>query len=187
MADLDDDLERLRGRLRSPEIGRLPAGPKLGAVLVPLTKGAMGWRLVLTRRTQELRSHRGEISFPGGGVDPGEHPREAALRESREELGILPEEVEILGPLPPVVTNVSRYVILPWVGIVSTVVFTPSPTEIAEVIEIPLEHLGSPAARRDQRFIRAGSISISPAYDVGANTIWGATARIISHLLDLIE
>jgi 8-oxo-dGTP pyrophosphatase MutT (NUDIX family) len=187
MEGFGDLVQRLRGRLRASVADIFPAGLQPGAVLVPLVEGPGGWSLVLTRRTEGLRSHRGEIAFPGGRVDLGEHPREAALREAREELGILSEEVEILGPLPPVTTNASRFVISPWVSVVSTAVFVPSPAEIAEVIEVPLGRLSAPSARREQRFIRAGFIFISPAYDVGAHTIWGATARIIGHLLDLIE
>lgn len=188
MAGSDDDLHQLKHRLGSLKTDP-PASSELqlAAVLVPFVSRTDGWRLVLTRRTEGLRRHGGEIAFPGGRVDPGEEPRETALRETQEELGIPSEKVEILGPLPLVTTNVSRYVICPWVAIVPPAIFTPSPEEIAEVIEVPLERFSSPTVRRHQRFVRAGGIALSPAYDIGPNTIWGATARVIGHLLDLIE
>lgn len=159
--------------------GTVPAG-----VLVPFVLHSDGWRLVFTRRAEGLRRHKGEISFPGGRVDEGEITRQAALREAHEELGIVPEHVDLVGKLGRVFTAVSNYVIEPWVGIMPLAELTPNPAEIAEVIEVPLEVLLSPDVRRTQKFIFGSVVWTNPAFDIGNDTIWGATARILGELMD---
>ena len=186
--------ERRRGIGRPPPVQRTWADDDVGlpgpqvpaAVLVPIVDAPSGPLLVLTRRAGSLRTHGGEISFPGGRVDPDEMGRNAALREAHEELGIDPGSVEILDHLPRISTVVTGYMIAPWVGIVPCSELRPNPGEIAEVIEVPLEHLLQPGIRRDQRFIRKGRMGTSPAYDIGPHIVWGATARILASLLDLL-
>ncbi|MGH2811685.1 MAG: NUDIX hydrolase [Actinomycetota bacterium] len=179
-------VDLLRNRLReTPDHAPIP-NTAFAAVLVPLIRGD-SVSVLFTRRSDDLSSHSGEISFPGGRVDPGEHPREAALREADEELGVPPESVDVLGPLPTAFTVVSGFHISPWVGALTEPRFTPNPAEIAEVIEIPLEVLRNPETSRIQTFIRAGHLFRNPAYDVDSHTIWGATARILTELLEEIE
>lgn len=186
-------LARLRLRFSGSTLSeQLPPadGSILAAVLVPLVDSPDGPIIVLTRRAHELSTHGGEISFPGGRVDPDEDEKAAALREAREELGIDAGQVEVIGPLPRVSTVLSGYTIAPWIGAIpqrALADLRPNPLEIAEVITVPVEALLSPGARRDQRFIRGGAISLSPAYDVGSITIWGATARILAGLLDAAD
>lgn len=163
-----------------------PGTPVPAAVLVPIVDTPSGPHLVLTRRAGSLRTHGGEIAFPGGRIDPDEMGRDAALREAHEELGIDPASVEILGHLPRISTVVTGYMIAPWVGIVPQSALQPNPSEIAEVLEVSLELLLQPGVRRDQRFIRKGRMSTSPAYDIGTHIVWGATARILAGLLDLL-
>lgn len=160
------------------------AGTTPAAVLVPFVKGADGWRIIFTRRAEELSKHRGEISFPGGRLDEGESSRDAAVREAFEELGIVPEHVDVVGNLGRVFTAVSNYTIEPWVAIVPEAELVPNPGEIAEVIEVPLDVLLDPETRREQMFIFASNVWRNPAFDVGPNIIWGATARILGNLLD---
>lgn len=145
---------------------------------------------MLTRRTDGLSNHRGEIAFPGGRLEPGETALQAALREAHEELGIVPGEVDVLGPLPAVGTTLSRFWIQPWVGVLQPGIrerVVANPAEVAEVLEVAFNALAAPGARRDQRFIRGTSMVIAPAYDVAATTIWGATARIVQELLEAMS
>lgn len=181
------DPRDLRSRLAAVHQEEGSAGALLAAVLVPFVRAGDGWSLVFTRRTDDLPMHSGEISFPGGKVDPGEDPRSAALREAREELGIDPVSVDVVGGLQPVFTLVSNYLISPWVGVLGSAEFRVSDGEIAEVLIVPVTALLAAGARRDQTFIRDGFARSNPAYDVGPNTIWGATARILTDLLDLFD
>ena len=179
------DPEELRVRLQSEVKQDDISGISLAAVLLPLVEAA-GWSIVFTRRSDALARHSGEISFPGGKVDEGETSVGAALRETHEELGIDPADVEILGALPTAFTIVSGYQIAPWVGVIPSTDFRPSESEIAEVLVIPISDLLADGVRREQKFIRAGGIYENPAYDVDHHIIWGATARILSEFLELI-
>ena len=144
MYSADEIRTRLAGVL-DPD-GAFPnrPGERVAAVLVPVvTTGDP--RIVFTLRTGTLSRHAGEISFPGGLADPGESPAEAALRETREELGIPGEGVELLGALPSVPTHVSRILIVPFVGLLHLDPrLTPNADEIAAVLEFPLARLEEP-------------------------------------------
>ncbi len=191
--EVDPDLlgRRLAGAPAAPPEG---SGDLPAAVLVPLIAGPGNegglpgrWYLLMIRRTEALAIHGGEIAFPGGRVEPGEDSQTAALREADEELAVRPGDVTVLGRLPDVETRVSQYRITPWVGVVSAEArhrLRPEPAEVAGVLEIPLDEIADPARRREQRFIRGRAMTVSPAYDVGGVTVWGATARIVSELLD---
>lgn len=184
------DLNSLRSRFPAAAHSELGPGQRAAAVLVLLVDRPGGWYLLLTRRTRHLPDHAGEISFAGGKVEPGETTLQAALREAREELGLDPQGIDILGALPAAETRVSRFTITPWVGVVpeATVAgLRPNPAEVAGLTEIPLSGLLAPGARREQRFIRAHRLVVSPAYDVGPDTIWGASARIVSELVAIIK
>lgn len=161
-------------------------GDAPAAVLVPFVETEDGPSLIFTRRSEDLPSHGGEISFPGGGVRADEDSRSAALREAQEELGIDPQYVTVLGALPRRSTFVSGFTIAPWVGLLRDARLDPNPREIAEVIVLPLRTLTAPGVRREQRIIRGGELRTNPAYDAGGHTIWGATGRILADLLDLI-
>lgn len=184
----DDDFGKL---LRTKFADFIPdkghPSEKEAAVLVPFIRRGSDWFLVFTRRTEDLSRHKGEISFPGGMVDADEDSRRAALRETEEELGIPRDRVEVVGAISGVHTIVSGVFIEPWVGILAEAEFVPNPREIAEVIEIPFDKLIDPRAYREQRFIRAGAMYTSPAYDFGSNTIWGATGRIVENLIQAIK
>jgi 8-oxo-dGTP pyrophosphatase MutT (NUDIX family) len=184
------DLTSLRNKFQEVAHAEPGPGQRGAAVLVLLVDRPGGWYLLLTRRTRDLSSHAGEISFAGGRVEAGESTLQAALREAHEELGIEPQDIDILGALAPAETRTSRYTIAPWVGVISPAALAalrPSPAEVAEVTEVPLSGLLAPGARREQRFIRAHRLVVSPAYDVGPDTIWGASARIVTELLAVIK
>lgn len=185
------DLDNLRRRL-----GAMPpqpdsiAGQTSAAVLVPIVTAPGGSYLLLTRRTDAMSTHRGEIAFPGGRLEAGETGLDAALREAQEELAIEPADLDVLGALPGVGTNMSRFWILPWVGTLAPEGrerIVPNPAEVADLLEVPLDTLTDPACRRDQRFINGRRVVVAPAYDTPSGTIWGATARIVEQLLAALQ
>ncbi len=166
-----------------------PAAPVVAAVLVPLFfAGASGEpHLVLTRRRADLRSHAGEISFPGGRSDAADSDLTAtALREAEEEIGLERAAVRMLAMLPPTSTFVTNYLIHPFVGLVPAgVAWTLSPAEVDSVLELPLASVR--AGRTRTRMERRGITFETDTYVVEDNLIWGATARIIENLLERID
>ena len=173
---------------RSTEPGRA------AAVLVPLLPREDGLYVLFTERSKELRSHAGQVSFPGGSVDESDvGVRAAALREAREEVGLREEHVEIIGALDDCPTFVTGYVISPVVGVVDPLAFTaagrypwaPSPAEIAALHELPLSGFCDPANLRVELRERDGVQYQLLWYTVAGTVIWGATARILHQLLEL--
>jgi 8-oxo-dGTP pyrophosphatase MutT (NUDIX family) len=185
MGSIRDDL---RGVLLSPEeaLSLDVRGGTNAGVLVPLYVDGGELHAVLTRRQSDLRRHAGEISFPGGRAEEGEHDlRTTALRETEEEIGLPPDSVELLGALQPTPTVVTGYVIYPFVGMIEPgQSWTASAAEVAEVIELPLRALLSGYDRR--RLIRRGLPFRTDTYVVGDYLVWGATARILADLFDRI-
>jgi 8-oxo-dGTP pyrophosphatase MutT (NUDIX family) len=156
------------------------------AVLVPLYLADGELHSVFTKRREDLRRHPGEISFPGGRYDEGEQDlRATALREAREEIGLQPEAVEIVGALQPTPTIATGYAVYPFVGLIEPGhAWTLSAREVAEVLELPLRLLLEGYGRR--RLLRRGLPIRTDTYVVGDHLIWGATARILSDLFDRI-
>jgi 8-oxo-dGTP pyrophosphatase MutT (NUDIX family) len=161
------------------------------AVLVPLYRDADGeLTAVFTRRRDDLRSHAGEISFPGGRQDADgdeeEDLRRTALREAQEEIGLDPSAVTLAGGLQPTPTVVTNYAIYPFVGAIEAGArWTLSADEVAEVLELSLRALRDGYERR--RLLRRGVPFRTDVYVVGENLIWGATARIVADLLERLE
>jgi 8-oxo-dGTP pyrophosphatase MutT (NUDIX family) len=182
---LPEDLRRV---LLSPEdaLTLEVRGATNAAVLVPLYLKRGRLHAVFTRRQDDLRRHAGEISFPGGRYDEGEPDlRATALREADEEIGLPKSAVEIVGALQPTPTIATGYAVYPFVGLIEAGrTWTPSATEVAEVLELPLDELLSGYARR--RLVRRGVPIRTDTYVLGENLIWGATARILADLFDRI-
>jgi len=143
--------------------------------------------VVLTRRRANLRHHAGEISFPGGRRDPDDAGlKDTALREAEEEIGLPRAEVRLLGELSPVSTFVTNYVIHPFVGLIPAgLAWQASEREVDVVLELPLQALH--AGRTRTRMERRGISFETDAYVVDEHLIWGATARIVDHLLERAE
>ena len=157
------------------------------AVLVALYEHEGELHAVFTRRRDDLRRHAGEISFPGGRQDVEEEDlRETALREAEEEIGLPRAAVDLVGALTPTPTVVTNYAIYPFVGAIEPGHrWRPSAGEVAEVLELSLPTLA--AARERRRLVRRGVPFRTDVYTIGDNVIWGATARILSDLLERLE
>jgi 8-oxo-dGTP pyrophosphatase MutT (NUDIX family) len=177
--------EELRGSLIPvAEALRMDApGATKAGVLVPLYLHGGELHVVFTKRRDDLRRHPGEISFPGGRHEEGEPDLlSTALREAEEEIGLPRDAVEILGALSPTPTIATNYAVYPFVGLIERGhVWTLSPREVAEVIELSVSELKEGYGRR--RLIRRGIPIRMDTYLVGDDLIWGATARILSDLL----
>ncbi|MGQ9490104.1 MAG: NUDIX hydrolase [Anaerolineae bacterium] len=144
--------------------------------------------IVLTRRTESVDNHRGQISFPGGSMDPGEDALTTALREAHEELGVDPACVEVLGQLSPLYIPPSGFCIYPVVAYTARrPAFVPSPGEVAEVLEVSVDHLLDPATRQEEIWQIRGQDVRVPFYAVGPYKIWGATAMVLCELLALLS
>ena len=177
--------ERLARRERRVVVG----GPLVkAAVLVPIVDRGEPF-IVFAKRTDRVGTHRGQISFPGGRVDPGDAGfLEAALRESEEEIGLPRGAVEPLGALDDTETVATQFIITPWVGFVrEPVAWQPDGHEIEKVIEVPLAALRERANLRVEYRERAGALHEVLFWDYAGETIWGATARILKHYLDVLE
>jgi 8-oxo-dGTP pyrophosphatase MutT (NUDIX family) len=159
-----------------------------GAVLLLLYTATDGVCLPLTRRDPRLAHHGGQISFPGGGWEPSDASlAETALREAREELGIDPTRVRILGALTPLNVPVSANQIFPFLAChAGRPDFRPEPTEVAEIIETPVRLLLHPDVRAEKIRVRDAEPVRTPYYQVGPHEVWGATAMILSEFLALV-
>jgi 8-oxo-dGTP pyrophosphatase MutT (NUDIX family) len=156
------------------------------AVLVPLFVRDGEVHAVFTRRREDMRRHPGEISFPGGRVDPQDDDLPAtALREAHEEIGLVPDGVELVGALQPTPTIATNYAVYPFVGLIEPgLEWTLSAREVSEVLELSLPDLRAGYGRR--RLVRRGMPFRTDVYVVGEHLIWGATARILGDLLERI-
>ena len=200
--------EALKARLQSPPqwqpeitdenrhviaadiIARRQAAGKVtrAAVLIPLLLKENGLSVLLTQRTNHLRDHAGQISFPGGRMDPEDQtPNDTALRESHEEIGLDPKRVEIIGHLPEYLT-VSGYSVTPVVGLVQPQAeYVLDAFEVADVFEVPLEFLLDPANHQVRLWEseQGGRRFYSMPYE--NRFIWGATAGMLRNLYHLLK
>ena len=161
----------------------IPAG-----VMLLLYKKDGDYCVLLNKRSNHVEHHKGEISFPGGGKDSVDDTLlDTAIRETHEEMGILPEDIEVLGELDDVATR-SRFLMRPYVGTIPYPYdFKPFETEVAEVIEVPISHLLDEENYRDEVRIVNGELSYSPAYAYNGHVVFGATARVLKQFLELLE
>ena len=159
---------------------------KCAAVLVPLASVDGEWHLLYTRRTDRVESHKGQVSFPGGACDEGETtPEQTALREAHEEVGILPQDVRVLGRLTNMIT-ITHFRVTPVVGVVPwPYVFRVGNDEVARVFTIPLAWLAEPHNRWEFPFPeRKRALIAYHPYD--GELLWGATARMTVDFLNLL-
>lgn len=175
-------------RADTPRPSRLEGtGVRASAVLAPLYEHDGEVHVVLTRRAQHLRSHRGEVSFPGGGQDPGEDLRTTALREAHEETRLDPTSVEIIGELDHLETVTSRSYITPYVGALpARPELEPNPSEVEKILHVRLLDLVDPGVFREERWGLPPLDRPIYFFEVVGDTIWGATAFMLRNFLALV-
>ncbi|MGH8978825.1 MAG: NUDIX hydrolase [Acidimicrobiia bacterium] len=183
-------LDDIRARLAvlPPGAAPVPAvpGSVAAAVLVPLVDVDGDVSVILTKRPETMPSHKGEIAFPGGKHDPSVDPdlRATALREAHEEIGLDPDAVEIVARLEGISTVASRFVITPFVGFVhGRPALVPDPREVTRVLEVPLSELMGDGVYREERWNGPRFDFDVHFYELTDETVWGATARILTGLL----
>ncbi len=170
----------LPGRIAAPAPGD---GSRPAAVLVPLYEDEAEWRVLFTKRTDKVDQHKGQISFPGGAKDPeDENLRSTALRETAEEIGVDPGDVEVLGALCPLKT-ISNFLVHPFVGVIPFPYdFKLNSFEVDSLVEVPLAQLIAEAEAQFSAQAPAASLKFNRRGEI----IWGATARIIFQFLKTV-
>jgi 8-oxo-dGTP pyrophosphatase MutT (NUDIX family) len=176
------DLETGERRPRVPEPGE---DCRRAAVLVPVVLEPKGAHLVYTLRTGDLEDHAGQVSFPGGSPEPQDGSLLAtALREAEEEIDLRPDAVEIAGELEEMYIPPSRFLVRPFVGLLSEEAeLALAPEEVEAIFSVSLEELMSPGAFEKVVWEREGRPHEVPVFAVGGHEIWGATAAMTAGLL----
>jgi 8-oxo-dGTP pyrophosphatase MutT (NUDIX family) len=188
-----EPLKSSPARRMSPELsygrhsGPAPFSALAAAVMLLLFRREGRWQVPITKRPAELSRHGGQISLPGGRMEPGETTDDAALRELDEELGVS-SAVQMLGRLPDRYVFASDYVVTPHVAWTdSPPVWTPDAREVERVVELPLEILFEPNAIGTMLIQRGPLAFRAPCFEYRADRIWGATAVILAELADAIR
>jgi 8-oxo-dGTP pyrophosphatase MutT (NUDIX family) len=178
--------EALRSALEPEPAHALAPGDRLAAVLAPLVETPEP-SLIFTVRADALSRHPGEVSFPGGLVDEGETPADAARREAFEEIGLDPSLPRLVGALPPVHTYVSAILVIPFVGLLQLPPeLLPAEAEIKEIVRVPVARL----AREEEPMELPrpdGSVWSGWSYPLDGHTVWGATGLMVHSFLDILR
>ena len=185
MIEHPPSLEHLRGvfaRKRQPATLIDEPGFRKAAVLLPLI-GGDAVSVLFTRRTETLPNHKGQIAFPGGRLEDGETPVQAALRETTEEIGVEAERVKIWGVMDEIWTP-TGYAITPVVAELDSVAeLIPNPREVARIFTAPLLFFADETAARKEEILVDGRVRPVYYYQYDGELIWGATSLMLRHLL----
>ena len=183
----DGSLVRLREILaRHVSIAIDAPNLRRACVLIPLIRSKQGWSLLLTRRSENLAAHSGQIAFPGGAVEDGESLQDAAVREAEEEVGIPAASVELIGRLDDLITN-SGFLVAPFVGVVNEPIdYVIQAGEVVEAFEVPLDALLD-SHKPEVRYVSFRNVRV-PAYfyPYKQYEIWGLTGRMLKSFLDMV-
>jgi 8-oxo-dGTP pyrophosphatase MutT (NUDIX family) len=167
--------------------GRVPDDCRHSGVLLLVYPRDGEPHLVLTLRSSRLPNHAGQVSLPGGALEPGESSEAAALREAHEEIGVEPSRVQIVGALSPLHVPVSGYVLHPWVGLAGgRPRWRPDAREVERVLEVPLARLCDPAHVRLERRERGQRRVEVPYFALDRERVWGATAMVLAEFACLL-
>ncbi len=163
------------------------ANVREAAVLILLYPHEGRWHVPLTLRPDHLPDHPGQISLPGGALEPGETSDQAALREYAEELGGNPSDVRLLGRLSSVYVCVSRFLVYPWVGVCDhRPEMRPDPAEVEQLFEVPVSHLLDPCNLEEHEREESGCSYAAPHFTWQSHRIWGATCLMLGELVTLL-
>jgi 8-oxo-dGTP pyrophosphatase MutT (NUDIX family) len=190
-----NDFDTPGTRLAMSPLGRipqrpaeLPGEPLCGAVLIVLFAETERLHTLLIKRCDGLRHHPGQVSFPGGRREKDEDPLACALRETREEIGIAPETLDIAGGLEPAYILASDFNIHAFVAWhPGTPVCRPDPHEVAAIIPVPLDLLCTPGARTYKTKNILGTIRTVPGFSFLEHHIWGATAILLHETIERLK
>ncbi len=171
-----------RQKSRVVDASRVPA-----AVLVPIYYKQGEYYVLFTRRTEIVKDHKGQVSFPGGACEKQDGTLlNTALRECAEEIGLAAEAVELLGELDDFPTTTSGYIISPFVATIPwPYSFKVDPTEVEEIFEVPISALLDKDYLHEETSILDGQVTTTYFYHYQEKVIWGATARILNQFLDI--
>lgn len=175
-----------------PRLGRhyheVPPDARQAAVLLLFYPHQHQWHLPLTLRPGHLPDHAGQISLPGGALEPGETGWQAALREFYEELGAVGHPIRLVGQLSTLYVRASNFAVEPWVGFAEQrPPLEPNPQEVAALLEVPLPHLLDPANLGCRTRHWEDQAYTAPHFLWQTHQIWGATCMILGELLTLLE
>lgn len=179
---------RPRGTEEVPGVASPGSDSRSAAVLCALFDDGGQCHVVLTRRSSRLRSHSHQVSFPGGRIDPGESPLQAAIREAGEEVGIDPAGVDVFAQLSRLNTITNPAPITPFVAqLPGRPVLRPNPSEVERAFTVPLLELAHPDVYREELWTFPGGTEREMSFfELPGDTVWGATARMLRELLDVV-
>jgi 8-oxo-dGTP pyrophosphatase MutT (NUDIX family) len=176
----------------SPRLGhhydQWPSDARQAAVLILLYPHADRWYIPFTIRPNHLPDHPGQICLPGGAIEPGEPSGQAAIREFHEEMGDPDLLIRLLGRLSTIYVRASNFCIDPWVGVADRQpLWSPSPVEVDQILEIPLDHLLDPATLGCHERHDRGERYEAPHFAWESHQIWGATCMIVGEFVTVVE
>ncbi len=181
-------LQRLKQALSQRQKSHIVDASRVSsAVLIPIYYKQGDYYILVTKRTETVKDHKGQISFPGGAYEEQDGTLvNTAVRECTEEIGLAAEAIELLGELDDFLTTTSSYIISPFVAAISwPYPFKVDPIEVEEIIEVPISALLDKDCLRQETDTLDGQVITAYFYDYQGKVIWGATARILNQFLDI--